>query len=45
MVLRSGEALGVRTTSGREYVVTVDDSTTAAALLNALVDRQAREHE
>ncbi|WP_051745776.1 DUF1648 domain-containing protein [Streptomyces yerevanensis] len=45
VVLRSGEALSVRTTGGREYVVTVDDSTTAAALLNGLVDRQARERD
>ncbi|MEH0554717.1 DUF1648 domain-containing protein [Streptomyces sp. B21-101] len=41
VVLRSGEALSVRTAEGREYVVTVDDSTTAAALLNGLVDRHA----
>ncbi|EFL37131.1 conserved hypothetical protein [Streptomyces viridochromogenes DSM 40736] len=39
VVLRSGEALSVRTAGGREYVVTVDDSTTAAALLNGLVNR------
>ncbi|EST37267.1 hypothetical protein N566_13960 [Streptomycetaceae bacterium MP113-05] len=45
VVLRSGEALSVRTTGGREYVVTVDDSTTAAALLNGLVDRHAGEHD
>ncbi|MFJ8752392.1 DUF1648 domain-containing protein [Streptomyces sp. NPDC102441] len=44
VVLRSGEALSVRTATGREYVVTVDDSTTAAALLNGLTDRHAREH-
>ncbi|MFE2045071.1 DUF1648 domain-containing protein [Streptomyces sp. NPDC059477] len=43
VVLRSGEALSVRTTGGREYVVTVDDATTAAALLNALVERRAGE--
>lgn len=43
VVLRSGEALSVRTAGGREYVVTVDDSTTAAALLNGLVERQAGE--
>jgi hypothetical protein len=39
VVLRSGEALSVRTVGKREYVVTVDDSTTAAALLNGLVNR------
>ncbi|MFF9900581.1 DUF1648 domain-containing protein [Streptomyces longispororuber] len=38
-VLRSGEALSVRTKAGRAYVVTVDDATTAAALLNGLVAR------
>ncbi|MFG2589374.1 DUF1648 domain-containing protein [Streptomyces sp. NPDC048438] len=43
VLLRSGEALSVRTAGGREYVVTVDDSTTAAALLNGLTDRHARE--
>ncbi|MEV5726313.1 DUF1648 domain-containing protein [Streptomyces pharetrae] len=42
LVLRSGEALAVRTAVGRDYVVTVDDSTTGAALLNGLVDRDAR---
>ncbi|MEV7283475.1 DUF1648 domain-containing protein [Streptomyces sp. NPDC093252] len=41
VVLRSGDALAVRTTAGREYVVTVDDPATAAALLNALVERRA----
>ncbi|MEV7196247.1 DUF1648 domain-containing protein [Streptomyces sp. NPDC093510] len=40
VVLRSGEALSVRTVGGREYVVTVDDSTTAATLLNGLVNRR-----
>ncbi|MFJ8861744.1 DUF1648 domain-containing protein [Streptomyces sp. NPDC102451] len=43
VLLRSGEALSVRTTKGREYVVTVDDSPTAAALLNGLAERHARE--
>ncbi|MFF4659053.1 DUF1648 domain-containing protein [Streptomyces sp. NPDC001381] len=43
VVLRSGESLSVRTVGGREYVVTVDDSTTAAALLNGLVNRHAGE--
>ncbi|MFG2978261.1 hypothetical protein ACGFYY_35415 [Streptomyces sp. NPDC048331] len=41
VVLRSGEALSVRTTSGTEYLVTVEDSTTAAALLNGLVERHS----
>ncbi|MFE4689786.1 DUF1648 domain-containing protein [Streptomyces sp. NPDC056749] len=45
VLLRSGEALSVRTTGGREYVVTVDDSTTAAGLLNGLADRHARERD
>ncbi|HZF87846.1 hypothetical protein [Streptomyces sp.] len=31
----------VRTAGGRDYVVTVDDSTTGAALLNGLVNRDA----
>ncbi|MEU9336972.1 DUF1648 domain-containing protein [Streptomyces sp. NPDC048290] len=43
VVLRSGEALSVRTGGGREYVVTVDDTITAAALLNALVERRTGE--
>ncbi|WP_432156264.1 DUF1648 domain-containing protein [Streptomyces sp. bgisy153] len=43
VVLRSGEALAVRTADGPEYVVTVDDAATAAALLNGLVERRARE--
>ncbi|MGW0546089.1 DUF1648 domain-containing protein [Streptomyces altiplanensis] len=37
VVLRSGEALVVRRGSGREFAVTVDDSATAAALLNSLI--------
>ncbi|MFH8755732.1 DUF1648 domain-containing protein [Streptomyces atroolivaceus] len=45
VLLRSGEALSVRTSVGREYVVTVDDSTTAAALLNGLADRHARKSD
>ncbi|WP_406143284.1 DUF1648 domain-containing protein [Streptomyces sp. NBC_01012] len=43
VIMRSGEALSVRTAQGREYVVTVDDSATAAALLNGLTERRARE--
>ncbi|MET7640999.1 DUF1648 domain-containing protein [Streptomyces sp. NPDC005438] len=40
VLLRSGEALSVRLREGREFVVTVDDSRTGAALLNTLVQRQ-----
>ncbi|MEU4209250.1 DUF1648 domain-containing protein [Streptomyces sp. NPDC026206] len=43
VVLRSGEALVARLTTGSEFVITVDDSATAAALLNTLADR-ARHH-
>jgi hypothetical protein len=43
VVLRSGEALRVRRTDGREFVVTVDDAATAAALLTALVQRARAE--
>ncbi|MEV0446450.1 DUF1648 domain-containing protein [Streptomyces sp. NPDC050600] len=39
VILRSGPALAVRRRDGREFVVTVDDATTAAGLLNALVER------
>ncbi|MGW1375761.1 DUF1648 domain-containing protein [Streptomyces sp. NPDC002446] len=39
LVLRSGEGLVIRLTSGREFVVTVDDAATAAALLNTYADR------
>ncbi|KNB50389.1 hypothetical protein [Streptomyces caatingaensis] len=39
LVLRSGEALSVRLTTGGEFVVTVDDAATAAALLNTLAAR------
>ncbi|MEU0956006.1 DUF1648 domain-containing protein [Streptomyces niveus] len=42
VVLRSGEAIVVRRTNGREFAVTVADSATAAALLNTLVDRRKR---
>ncbi|MBU7600437.1 DUF1648 domain-containing protein [Streptomyces sp. P38-E01] len=38
LVTRTGEALTVELVGGREFVVTVDDSKTAAALLNTLVD-------
>lgn len=39
IVLRSGEALVVRLTNGREFVATTDDAARAAALLNGLVER------
>lgn len=43
IILRSGEALVVRRTSGRVFAVTVEDSATAAALLNTLVERRTAE--
>jgi len=39
IVLRAGEALEVERRDGRALVVTVDDATTAAALINGLVRR------
>lgn len=39
LVLRSGEAIVARLTTGSEFVVTVDDAATAAALLDALAAR------
>ncbi|MCB5906579.1 DUF1648 domain-containing protein [Streptomyces pinistramenti] len=39
LVLRSGEGLVLRLHSGREFVVTVDDAATAAALFNTYLDR------
>ncbi|MFE1763420.1 DUF1648 domain-containing protein [Streptomyces angustmyceticus] len=39
LVLRSGEGIVVRLTDGKEFVVTVDDAATAAALLNTYLDR------
>jgi hypothetical protein len=44
-VLRSGPALSVRLRTGKEFVVTVADSATAAALLNGLIDRSRRAGE
>ncbi len=41
VIVRSGEALEVHRRKGLDIVVTVDDATSAAALLNALVDRQS----
>lgn len=40
VITRSGEAIVISLTSGREFAVTVDDSATGAALLNTLLDRQ-----
>ncbi|MET9707049.1 DUF1648 domain-containing protein [Streptomyces griseus] len=40
VITRSGEAIVVSLTSGREFAITVDDSATGAALLNTLLDRQ-----
>ncbi|MEU4099969.1 DUF1648 domain-containing protein [Streptomyces tanashiensis] len=42
VVLRSGEALVVRRTGGREFAVTVPDARTAAALLNTLAERHGK---
>ncbi|WP_055549641.1 hypothetical protein [Streptomyces sp. NBRC 110028] len=39
LVLRSGDALFLRLVTGKEFVVTVDDAATAAALLNTLIER------
>jgi len=39
VILRSGEALEILRHNGRSVVVTVDDATSAAALINALVKR------
>ncbi|MEU6761018.1 DUF1648 domain-containing protein [Streptomyces sp. NPDC046853] len=41
VIMRSGEALVVRRANGNDFAVTVEDSATAAALLNTLVDREA----
>jgi hypothetical protein len=41
VILRSGEALEILRRNGRSVVVTVDDATTAAALINGLVKREA----
>ncbi|MGW5864266.1 DUF1648 domain-containing protein [Streptomyces sp. NPDC055239] len=40
VIMRSGEALVVRRANGNDFAVTVEDSATAAALLNALVERE-----
>lgn len=40
LVLRSGEAIVLRRTNGREFAVTVGDSVTGAGLLNTLIEQQ-----
>jgi hypothetical protein len=42
IILRSGEALEIHRRKGLVVVVTVDDATTAAALINGLVQRQPK---
>jgi hypothetical protein len=42
VIVRAGEALEVQRSSGRSFVVTVDDAATGAALLGGLVDRRGR---
>lgn len=42
VVVRTGEALKIRRTGGRNLVITVDDAATGAALLNTLADRARR---
>ncbi|MEU8871507.1 DUF1648 domain-containing protein [Streptomyces javensis] len=39
LVFRSGDALFLTLATGREFAVTVDDASTAAALLNTLIER------
>jgi hypothetical protein len=39
IVVRAGEAILIHRTGGRQLLVTVDDATTGAALLNTLADR------
>jgi hypothetical protein len=41
VVLRSGDAIKLQLTDGREFAVTVDDAATGAALLADLLDRAA----
>jgi hypothetical protein len=40
VIVRSGEALQVHRLNGLDLVVTIDDASTAAALLNGLVERE-----
>ncbi|MFD7714371.1 DUF1648 domain-containing protein [Streptomyces sp. NPDC059814] len=43
VMIRSGEAIVARLSGGRDFAVTVDDSATAAALLNTLIDQRRTE--
>ncbi|MFJ3930151.1 MULTISPECIES: hypothetical protein [unclassified Streptomyces] len=43
LVLSAGQALSLRLRTGKEFVVTVEDSRSAAALLNALISRRGTE--
>ena len=45
VVMRAGEALSARLRGGKEFVVTVDDAGTAAALLNGLLQRARDQRE
>jgi len=42
VVTRTGEALRITRTNGRQFTVTVDDATTAAALLRTYQEREAQ---
>lgn len=44
VMIRSGEGLVARLSGGRDFEVTVDDSATAAALLNTLIDQRRTDH-
>ncbi|MGW1108150.1 DUF1648 domain-containing protein [Streptomyces sp. NPDC002540] len=43
VVIRSGEGIVATLAGGRDFAVTVDDSATAVALLNTLIDRRRAE--
>lgn len=44
VMIRSGEGIVARLADGRDFAVTVDDSATAAALLNTLIDQRRTDH-
>ncbi|PZT76587.1 MULTISPECIES: DUF1648 domain-containing protein [unclassified Streptomyces] len=44
VMIRSGEGIVARLAGGRDFEVTVDDSATAAALLNTLIDQRRTDH-
>lgn len=44
IMIRSGEGIVARLADGRDFAVTVDDSATAAALLNTLIDQRRTDH-